>query len=193
MAVSQMLPDCQFDADYLSGLKARDPGIENHFVAYFSPMMQVKLRRRSASLEQINEIRQETFARVLAAVRTDHRIRQPERLAAFVSGVCGNVLQESYRRGAHYPTLEDLAEELHDGAKSPEAVLASRETTRYVHLVLSRLPEKDRRVLAAVFLEEKKRDEICEELGVGRNHLRLLLHRAKKQFLKHWRDARSAH
>src|SRR5258708_40171013 len=105
MAVSQMLPDCQFDADYLSGLKARDPGIENHFVAYFSPMMQVKLRRRSASLEQINEIRQETFARVLAAVRTDHRIRQPERLAAFVSGVCGERLQKSDRRGAHPPEL----------------------------------------------------------------------------------------
>src|SRR5258708_15353770 len=114
-------------------------------------------------------------------------------MAAFGRGVCGNGLQESYRRGAHYPTRDDLAEELHDGAKSPEAVLASRETTRYVHLVLSRLPEKDRRVLTAVFLEEKKRDEICEELGVGRNHLRLLLHRAKKQFLKHWRDARSAH
>jgi len=198
MAASQMLPDCQFDATYLRGLKARDPGIENHFVGYFGPMMQMKLRQRSASREQIDEIRQETFARVLLAIRADHRIRQPERLAAFVRGVCGNVLQESYRQRAHYTTLEDRASELHDGAKGPEAVFASRETTGYVHLVLSRLPEKDRRVLTAVFLEERQRDEICEELGVGRAHLRLLLHRAKKQFLRHWkcahwRDVQTAH
>src|SRR5258708_15314980 len=154
MAASQMLPYYQFDADYLSGLKARDPGVENHFVSYFSSMMQMKLRRRLGSSEQISDVCQETFARVLAAIRADYRIRQPERLAAFVSAVCTNVLQELFRAGARYTALEDLADEPHDGAKSPEAILASRESTRDLHRALSRVSGNDRRVLAAVFLEE---------------------------------------
>jgi len=44
------------------------------------------------------------------------------------------------------------------------------------------MKERDRELLRAIFLEEKEKDEICREFGVGREYLRVLLHRAKECF-----------
>ena len=42
--------------------------------------------------------------------------------------------------------------------------------------------ERDRFLLKAVFLEQRDRDEVCREFGVDREYLRVLLHRAKREF-----------
>ena len=46
--------------------------------------------------------------------------------------------------------------------------------------MLSGLSPRVRAILKAAFLEEQDRDEICVKFGVKRNHLRLLICRAKK-------------
>src|SRR6267154_1356505 len=120
MASAQPLTYYEFGADYVHGLNARDPDIERHFVGYFSSLLQGKLRRHSANVEQRNDIRQETFARVLTAVRTHGRIRQPEHLGAFVSTVCNHILYESFRLGKHYQPIGDLPAEPLDPGRSPE-------------------------------------------------------------------------
>jgi RNA polymerase sigma-70 factor (ECF subfamily) len=51
-----------------------------------------------------------------------------------------------------------------------------------VRHVLDDLSERDRGLLRAVFLEERDKDEVCTELGVDRDYLRVLLHRAKGSF-----------
>jgi RNA polymerase sigma-70 factor (ECF subfamily) len=37
-------------------------------------------------------------------------------------------------------------------------------------------------LLQAIFLEDRHKDEVCAQWGVGRDYLRVLLHRAKSQF-----------
>ena len=56
------------------------------------------------------------------------------------------------------------------------------DTRRVVRRVLDDLSERDRGLLRAVFLEERDKDEVCTELGVDRDYLRVLLHRAKGSF-----------
>jgi RNA polymerase sigma-70 factor (ECF subfamily) len=51
-----------------------------------------------------------------------------------------------------------------------------------VRQILNEMPQKDRNLLRAVFLEEKEKDTVCREFGVDRNYLRVLLHRAKDKF-----------
>jgi RNA polymerase sigma-70 factor, ECF subfamily len=58
----------------------------------------------------------------------------------------------------------------------------SGETRALVRHVLDDLSERDRSLLRAVFLEERDKDEVCAELGVDRDYLRVLLHRAKGTF-----------
>ena len=51
-----------------------------------------------------------------------------------------------------------------------------------VREILGQLQEKDRRLIKEVFLDERDKDEVCRDLGVDREYLRVLLHRAKKSF-----------
>jgi RNA polymerase sigma-70 factor (ECF subfamily) len=58
----------------------------------------------------------------------------------------------------------------------------SDDTRALVRDVLDGLNERDRGLLRAVFLEDRDKDEVCSELGVDRDYLRVLLHRAKGSF-----------
>ena len=69
-----------FDESYLQRLCAGDFRTEEHFVAYFSELIRLKLRSRVRSPQAIEDIRQETFARIFAMLRRE-AVRQPDRLA----------------------------------------------------------------------------------------------------------------
>ena len=171
-----------FDETYFRRLQNRDPFTESHFVAYFSDLLQIKLRSRLSSRQAIDDIKQETFVRVLTAVRSETGIRSPDRLGAFVNSVCNNVLLEHYRSSSRTDQQDAAMPDPPDKAADLDGFLVTRQTCQQVRQVLEQLPDKDRRLLRALFLEEKEKDEVCREFGVDRNYLRVLLHRAKQSF-----------
>ncbi len=172
-----------FDESYLRRLAEGEPETEAHFVAYFGPLIRIKLRRRLRHHQWIDDICQETFLRVLRAVRApEGGVRHAERLGAYVNAVCTNVMLEHLRAGTRHPQIADGLPEAPDRAQSAEARLLSAERRTRVQRVIEALPDKDRRVLRALFVEERDKDELCAELGVDRGYLRVLLHRAKHQF-----------
>jgi RNA polymerase sigma-70 factor, ECF subfamily len=173
-----------FDTPYLEKLKSGDFRTQEHFVSYFSELIRLKLSRRMHSPSEVEDARQETFARVFATLRKESGIREPERLGAFVNSVCNNVLLEYYRASSHQSLSDDEEAEANipDPAISVVDVIANREIQRDVREVLEALQEKDRRLIREVFLEERDKDEVCRDFGVDREYLRVLLHRAKKSF-----------
>ena len=170
-----------FDENYLQRLKAGDPALLQHFVNYFSELLLIKLRARYLPFDRIEDIRQETFVRVLAILRKERGINHPERLGSFVNSVCNNVLLEQYRSNARTENLEE-GDDPPDKTIDLDRHLVSEEATRIVEQVLAELTERDRRVLRAVFIEEQSKDQVCKDFGVDRDYLRVLLHRAKLQF-----------
>ena len=62
------------------------------------------------------------------------------------------------------------------------SLLETKDTERVVRQILSALTERDRRLLQAVLLEERDKDEVCAEFGISREYLRVLVHRAKQSF-----------
>jgi RNA polymerase sigma-70 factor, ECF subfamily len=171
-----------FDRAYVERLRDGDPSTEHHFVLYFEQLLRIKLRARMLASETVEELRQETFSRVIAALRKEGGIRQPERLGAFVNAICNNVLLEFYRTRSHTQPLEDFHLEKTDKVLDLEGLLVTRQSQEYVRQVLGHLPKKDHQVLRAIFLEEKDKDEVCRIFGVDRDYLRVLLHRAKDKF-----------
>jgi RNA polymerase sigma-70 factor (ECF subfamily) len=173
-----------FDKAYVDLLRNGDPPTEQHFVSYFSQLLRIKLRARMLAAETVDELRQETFIRVMAALRKEGGIREPERLGAFVNSICNNVLLEYYRSSTRSQPLEDHHLEVEGTGKvlDLEGLLVTRELNEHIHRVLDELPERDRRLLCAMFLEEKDKDEVCREFGVNRDYLRVLFHRAKDKF-----------
>ena len=172
-----------FDEDYVERLRAGDFRTQEHFGTYFSALIQVKLRSRLQSRDAIEDVRQETFARFYVALR-EGKILHPERLGSFVNSICNNVLLEHYRSTARHSSLDDDDEqkELPAQAMDMVSVLVAKETGKKVREILEQLPERDRRLLREVFLEERDKDEVCRNFGVDREYLRVLLHRAKQSF-----------
>jgi len=172
-----------FDQSYLERLRAGDYRAQEHFGAYFSELIQIKLRSRLKSLEAIEDVRQETFTRFFIALR-EGRVLQPERLGSFVVSICNNVLFEYYRAGSRLDSLDDGEKPRDLPGKGTDllSLLAAKETEKKVREILERLSERDRRLLREVFLEERDKDEVCRDFGVDRDYLRVLLYRAKQAF-----------
>lgn len=178
-----------FDRAYVERLRDGDALTEHHFVSYFEQLLGIKLRARTLTSEAVDELRQETFSRVIAALRKEGGIRQPERLGAFVNSTCSNVLLEFYRARSRSQPLEDIHLQNSDKVLDLEGSLLTRESNEYIRQVLGELPEKDRHLLRAIFLEERGKDEVCRSFGVDRDYLRVLLHRAKDKFrVRYLRD-----
>ena len=171
-----------FDDDYLDRLRRRDFKTEQHFVAYFTKLLMIKLRSRLRSSSAVEDIQQETFVRVFNTLRSATGIRNPGGLGAFVNSVCNNVLLEFYRASAKPTQDDENIAERPDLTIDLEGALVTNQIRERVREILARLPEKDRRLLRAVFFEERDKDEVCEEYGVDRDYLRVLLHRAKQNF-----------
>jgi RNA polymerase sigma-70 factor (ECF subfamily) len=90
---------------------------------------------------------------------------------------------EQYRISNRVEALEDeAAERLVETRPNALNMVISDDTRKLVRHILKGLNERDRNVLQAVFLDERDKDEICMELGVDRDYLRVLLHRAKGSF-----------
>lgn len=172
-----------FDSAYVERLRAGDRDTEGHFIAYFGELIALKLRSRLASRQAIEDVKQETFARCLQLLRSKGGVRNAERLGPLVNSICNHVLSEHFRANSRTEAFDEQSAN-NFVANEPDALtqVIADDTRRMVRQVLEELPERDRTILRAVFLEEREKDEVCREIGVTRDYIRVLLHRAKHSF-----------
>lgn len=133
----------------------------------------------------IEDIVQETLARFLRA-REEDKIRNPDSMSAFLSGVCNNVIQEYRRRIWKEPSME--TETLPGkGWVAPEA--QAFEMREVISATLAELSSRDQEILRTFYLEEKEKEEICRSLHMTDSQFRVALFRAKDRFRHaygHW-------
>ena len=171
-----------FNKAYVDRLRDCDPATEHHFFVYFEKLLQIKLRARAIGSDKVEDLKQDTFIRVIAAVRKEGGIRQPERFGAFVNSICNNVLLEYYRSLPKNQQMDGRQEGIPSKVLDLEGMMVSKQCSELVRKILSGLPARDRELLRAVLLEENDRDTVCRDIGVDRNYLRVLVHRAKDKF-----------
>jgi RNA polymerase sigma-70 factor, ECF subfamily len=171
-----------FDQDYVNRLTEGDAETEAHFTKYFSALLLIKLRGRLRSPQLVEDARQETFLRVLHVLRNKGGVQHPERLGAFVNSVCENVLSELFRAGSRFQQVPENAVEPADEGVSAESQCISEERKNIIRRVMITLANPDQQILRKVFLEEQDKDEICKEMGIDRDYLRVRVHRALARF-----------
>jgi RNA polymerase sigma-70 factor (ECF subfamily) len=178
-----LLPRFEFDTAYVARLTAGDPETERHFTRYFGDLLTIKLRSRLRTPALVEDARQETFLRVLTTLRRKGGLESAGSLGAFVNTVCNNVLFETYRAETRRrQNVPDDETPLEAPAASVESVMLDADEHQLVRQVIAELPPKDRELLRSLFFEEQDKDAICRAMGVDRQYLRVLLHRAKGRF-----------
>lgn len=176
----------RFDEDYLDRLRSSDPETEQHFSTYFGRMLTLKLRNRLRQAGNIDDLKQETLLRVLRNIRSATPLREAEKLGAYVNTTCNYVLLEYFRAGKRESPLEEDKHNPADATINLESAAVASQVRDRVQSALEKLDPKDRKLLSALFIEERDKDEICREFRVDRDYLRVLLYRAKAQFRNHW-------
>jgi RNA polymerase sigma-70 factor (ECF subfamily) len=167
-----------FDDDYVRRLREGDRDTAAHFHAYFRDLLLLKLRRRLASIDAIDEVRQEVFVRCFEHLG---ELREAKKLGAFVNSICNRVLMEYYRAEGRTEPLSDEATQIPDTSDAATSLDSARSVDR-VRRVLETMPARDSDILKAVFIDESDKEEVCRRFGVERDYLRVLLHRAKEKF-----------
>ena len=170
-----------FDEAYLRRLEQRDPETEKHFVQYFTAILICKLRNRSLNTQDVDELKQETFSRVVRAI-TQREVHEPERFGAFVAAVCHNVLLEFYRLRRRDQHVDVDEVEVPDGETNLENDIIRKETQCEVRATLAMMPAKDQAILRAFYIDGMDKEEICRRFNVNRDYFRVKLHRALKNF-----------
>ena len=173
-----------FDQQYVDLLIQGDPAVEAHFSSHFGKLLTVKLKYRLRSKELAEDARQETFLRVLQVLRNKGGIKNPERLGAFVKAVSENVLLEVFRSGRLDQRRVTDDNDFPSTLMSAESVMISAQRKDFLRARLSALSKSDQEMLREVFVEERDKNELCAELGISRNNLRVRLHRILQRYRK---------
>ncbi|MCU0246496.1 MAG: sigma-70 family RNA polymerase sigma factor [Bryobacter sp.] len=168
-----------FTEEYVARLAGGDPAVEEHFSNWFRPLLIVKVRRDYRAREIVEDVAQETLLRVLRNLRKDPGLLEaPQKLGGYVLAVCNFVVLELARSENRYMGMEGTEDARPSRDCSALEMLCSEERRRKVRLIIEELAPRDRDLLRKVFLEERDKDEVCREMKVDRDYLRVVLHRA---------------
>lgn len=156
---------------------AGDSDAETALVAHFTPRILAMMVARTRNVDLARDLTQETLIAVLQATR-DGRIRDTDRVAAFVHGVARNIVNNHLRstRGRIEEPLDDYSQGLHAVDDTPE-----RERRAEVTRGLNTLSPSDRQILLMTLLDGLKPGEIAEQLGLTAEVVRARKSRAQRR------------
>lgn len=138
------------------------------------------------SKEDAEDVRAETFLRVIKALRGD-KLRSPDALPSFVVGIALNVIREQIRQKQKSQQLDGSELELASEQPSPESYFLDEEAGRAAREVAEKLKPREREFLRMYFYEELPKEEIARALGIKEERLRLIKSRALKSFREIYR------
>ena len=163
-----------------------DAGAEDEFVARFERPVLALLIARTRDAESSRDLTQEVLLGTLLALRQG-RLREPDRLAAFVACTARNLVFKYLRARQRGPLpLEETAEALSPWP-SPDAVLEAAERRDLVSAALLELEEPERTVLELTWRQDLSPIEIARVLGVSGDVVRSRKSRALKRVVEYVR------
>lgn len=127
---------------------------------------------------EAEDVTQETLLRIWSK---RHELGQLKSLEAYSLTVCRNLaLDRSEKKEAQNLPLDEQALLTADNTPSPEEKLEHEEKLRRVHLIFSRLPEKQRTAMQLRDIEGKTYREAAAIMGISEEQLKVTLFRARQ-------------
>jgi len=153
---------------------AVDSAAETELYRRLAPRVRLYGLRHLRDRHAAHDLMQQVLLMTLERLRAG-KLREPERIASFVLGMCRMVVLEirrgTWRRETLLATYGDMPEAVE--APEPMAVDADR-----LAGCVQALAERERTVVVLTFFADKPSDEVATELGLSAGNVRVIRHRA---------------
>ncbi len=163
-------------------IQQSDAPAEEELGAYFHPRVVTLAAVRLRDTEAAREIAQETLLAVILAVR-EGKVREPEKLPAFVYGTARNLVNNHLRSRSQKPDPEPLPADVAAPSASP-AVEEVEQRRIVVRAALQCLNQLDRKILLHTLVEGRNPREIAPLVGMSAENVRTRKARAIKAVIE---------
>jgi RNA polymerase sigma-70 factor, ECF subfamily len=166
------------DAVLASRIAAAGSGIdsaaETELYRRLAPRVRLYGLRHLRDPHAAHDLMQQVLLMTLERLRAG-KLREPERIASFVLGMCRMVVLE-IRRGTW--RRETLLETYGDTAEAVEVPEPLALDAHKLAACLQALAERERTVVVLTFFADQSGDEVAKELGLSAGNVRVIRHRA---------------
>ena len=153
---------------------ALDSGAESELYRRLAPRVRLyglrHLRDRHAAHDLVQQVLLMTLERLRAG-----KVREPERIASFVLGMCRMVVLEIRRGTWRRETLLETYGDTAEAVDVPEPLALDAEK---LSDCLQALAERERTVVVQTFFADRSSDELAKDLGLATGNVRVIRHRA---------------
>jgi RNA polymerase sigma-70 factor (ECF subfamily) len=146
----------------------------------YSPRVYYLALSELRSQEDAEDVRTETFVRVIQALRNG-QLRSLNSLTSFIVGTAHNVIREGIRQQRKVNQMARLEME-RTKENAPDPFFADPHVKRAIEQVINRLKPRERSFLRMYYYEELPQEEIARRLELKPERLRLIKSRALKHF-----------
>jgi RNA polymerase sigma-70 factor (ECF subfamily) len=174
-------PESERWKELVRRIQAGDAASEDEFARIFYPRIMALASCHLRDLETAREITQETLLGVLQALR-EGRLREGEKLSAFVIGTARNLLNSYFQKRVQNPYALSLDPDEDSISARDQAIRESgeeeEEKKAIVGAALKKLKPIDRKILFLTLSEGLNPREIAVELGMKPENIRIRKSRA---------------
>lgn len=168
------------DSDLVTNVRQGDSTAEGALYEKYASRIYFLALSELHSKMDAEDVRAETFLRVIQALRQD-KLRSAAALPSFIVGIALNVIREHVRLNYKAQQLDGCELKL-VGEHSLEAAFLDAETNEAIRSVAGKLKPRERDFLRMYYYEERSKEEIAVSLGIKEERLRLIKSRALKSF-----------
>lgn len=177
MAVS--LRELDDDASLVLAVQQGDTDAFGELFKRHYPSVRRVCARRLGSISEADEAAQAAFVRALERI---DQCGGERRFGAWVQVIASRICIDIMRaRSRTTPEEEPIKGDLAVGPNAPEETLLSSEQFDHIHLALASLPDRQREVVIARHMDDRRPGEIAAALGMSIGAVDSLLMRARKR------------
>ncbi|MBS1790174.1 MAG: sigma-70 family RNA polymerase sigma factor [Acidobacteria bacterium] len=166
--------------DIVTRIRLGETEAEAALYEKFSARVYFTALSETHSQADAEDIRAETFLRVIQALRAD-KLRSADSLPSFIVGFTLNVVREHIRKKYRADSLEAYEYDIASDDSLEQAFLDA-ETSRALQEAVRHLKPREQEFLRLYFFEELPKQEIARKLGITEERIRLIKSRALQSF-----------
>lgn len=151
-----------------------DSAAESELCRRLAPRVRLYGLRHLRDPHAAHDLVQQVLLMTLERLRAG-KLREPERVASFVLGMCRMVVLEIRRGAWRRETLLATYGDTPEAVEAPEPLALDADR---LAACLQALAERERTVVVLTFFADKPGDEVAKELGLSSGNVRVIRHRA---------------